>query len=460
MIPLIKGQRKSDYDYRDNLPVNLTAVASEIEGDTGYLIAHDGLAEFATVNGVARGGYFNERQNKHFRVSGDILEEIGVDGALSKAGTISGTGICSFSESFNTQAVLADGKFYLYDGYTLTQVADPELGTPIDITWFRGIYVLTDGESLYHTDISNEFSISPLKYSSSEFATDPIKGLIRTDSNEIIAFNRYSTEYFYFNANAATSTSVLVSTQGKSSRIGIVGTHCKCFLDGVIFILGGRKEESPSIHIMNGAQEVSVATREVDKIISKYTEQELQSVYMESRIVDRDKFIIVHLPNETLIYNHTLGQPSVAWTIIKTGEDSPWRGKFGVFDPRNSKWIYGDTREFKLAYLDQKNMAQYGEEQEILFYTPILPIKRQSINSLELDSISGYTADIKSCFLSMSYDGVGWGQEYPIHISKPDNYDTRYIIRRLGYVKSAVSFRFRFVGSEKMAFSGLELNNV
>lgn len=459
MIPLIKGQRKTNYDYRDNLPINLTAVKSSVEGDTGYLIAHDGLAEFAQVSGQSRGGYFNERLNKHFRVSGEKLESISPSGEVEVIGALFGTETCSFSESFNTQAILSDGSFWLYDGYSLTRVEDPDLGVPIDITWFRGIYVMTDGEFLFHTDINDEFSISPLKYSSSEFATDPVKGLIRTDSNEIIAFNRYSTEYFYFNANAPVGTSVLSPIQGKSSRIGIVGTHCKCFLDGVIFILGGRKEESPSVHITNGASEVNVATREVDKIISQYTEEELQGVYMESRTVDRDKFVIVHLPNETLLYNYTLGQPDVAWTIIKSGEDSPWRAKFGVFDPRNSKWIYGDTQEFKLAYLDQQNMAQYGEEQELLFYTPILPVKRQSINSLELDTISGYTANVKSCFMSMSYDGVGWGQEYAINISAPNNYDARYIIRRLGYVKSSVSFRFRFTGVEKMAFSGLEVNN-
>ena len=86
MIPLIKGQRKSNYDYRDNLPVNMTAVASQIEGDTGYLLAHDGLTEFGTVSGVARGGYFNERLNQHFRVSGDLLQSISTNGEATDLG--------------------------------------------------------------------------------------------------------------------------------------------------------------------------------------------------------------------------------------------------------------------------------------------------------------------------------------------------------------------------------------
>lgn len=462
MIPLIKGQRKSKYDYRDNLPVNMTAVVSQVEGDTGYLLAHDGLTEFADTFGTARGGYFNERLNTQFRVSGTRLERVNTDGTTTNIGDIGGTDICSFSESFNTQAVVSNGKLWLYDGFNLTPVNDPSFSIPIDITWFNSIYVLTDGEALYHTEVGEDYDFGALAYTSSEFATDPIKGLLRTDSNEIIAFNRYSTEFFYFNANAPTNGSVLQRINGKSSRIGIVGTHCKCFLDGNIFILGGRKEESPSIHNFAGATVNTIATREVDKLIAKYTEDELQSVYMESRTVDRDKFILVHLPEETLLYNHTVALQAgqgAAWTILKTGENDEWRGKFGVFDPRISKWVYGDKMESKLAYLDDQSFAQYGEEQECLFYTPIIPAKRVSINSVEIDTIPGYTADVETCALSISYDGVAWGQEYWTTISKPSNYNTNYIVRRLGFIPQSFSLRFRFVSSDKIAASGLELNN-
>lgn len=460
MIPLIKGQRKSKYDYRDNLPVNMTAVVSQVEGDTGYLLAHDGLKEFSSTRGKARGGYYNERLNQHFRVSGIWLETINEDGTTNEIGVIEGDAPCEFAESFRTQAILSNGKVWLYDGYTL-EALDLDF-VPIDIEWFRSIYVYTDGENLYHSQIVDETSVPILAYTSSEFATDPIKGLLRTDSNEIVAFNRYSTEYFYFNANAPTGGSVLRVIQGKSGRIGIVGTQCKCFLDGSIFILGGRKDESPSIHITNGVQTNTIATREIDKLISKYTESELESVYMESRTVDRDQFVIIHLPNETLLYNHTIGKQqgvSVAWSILKTGDDEVWRGKYGIFDPRISKWVYGDIKDSKLATLDSESFAQYNEAQELLFYTPIIPAKRVSINQIELDTISGFTDNTESCFMAMSGDAVGWGQEYPVYISKRNNYDVRYIIRRLGYIASSFSMRFRFKSKNKMAFSGLTIND-
>lgn len=463
-LSIVRGDRASKLDYRDNLPVNLTAVVKPVKGDNGYLVSHDGLTEFAVTNGKARGGTFNERFNKHYRVSGDNFESVDVNGVITNIGLTSGDGVCSLSNSFNTQAILSDGKLFLWDNASLIQVTDPDLGFPIDITWFKGIYVMTDGESLFHTDIANEFSINPLKYSSSEFASDKILAVARDDHNQIIAFNRYSTEYFFFNANAAVGTSVLQNIDQASNKIGIVGTHCQTLLDGMFFILGGRQEESPSVHILNSGQEVTIATREIDKLISKYTESELSNAVLESRTVDRDKFLIVHLPNETLLYNHTVATKAgndSAWTIIKTGVDvdEPWRARFGVFDPRASKWIYGDMKENKLGYLDKQCASQYGEQVEGIFYTPIISeLESLSINEFEINTIPGYaTSDFTAAF-SMSYDGVTYGHEYWNSIACSQGYNKRYIARRIGYIRDDFNFKFRFVSKDKMAFNTLTVD--
>ena len=462
-LPMIKGDRKSDYDYRSNLPINLTAVERNIRGDQGYLLSHDGLTEFALTNGTARGGTFNERFNEHYRVSGDLFESVSSVGVVTTIGLTAGKGVCLFSNSFNTQAILSDGNLFYWDNSTLTKVTDPDLGFPIDITWFKGIYVMTDGEFLFHTDIANEFSISPLKYSSSEFSSDRILAVARDDHNQILAFNRYSTEYFYFDATVPIGTSVLVNISQASNKIGIVGTHCQTLLDGLFFILGGRQEESPSVHILNAGQETTIATREVDQVISKYTESELGTTILESRTVDRDKFLIVHLPNETLLYNHTVGKSiglEAAWTYVKTGieVDDPWRGRFGVFDPRAAKWIYGDMLENKLGYLDKQTASQYGAEVECTCYTPIIQdLETMSIDQFEIDTISGFsTNDFTSAF-SLSYNGVTYGTEYWNLISLSQGYSRRYIARRVGYIQEDFNFKFRFVSVDKMSFAGLRV---
>ena len=463
-LPLIKGDRKSDYDYRDNLPVNMTAVSRNVRGDQGYLLTHDGLTEFAVTNGKARGGAFNERFNKHYRVSGNVFESVGTDGTITPIGVTSGDGICSFANSFNTQAVLSDGKLFLWDNASLIQVTDPDLGFPISITWFRGIYVMTDGQFLFHTDINNEFSISPLKYSSSEFSSDKIVAVADDGHNQIYAFNRYSTEVFYFDPSVPTGTSVLRNIDAASNQIGIVGTHCQTLLDGIFFVLGGRQNESISVHILNAGTETTIATREIDQIISKYTESELSGVVLESRTVDRDKFLVIHLPNETLLYNHAIAGKiglDAAWSYVKTGVDvdDPWRAKFGVFDPRVSKWIYGDTLENKLGYLDDGKASQYGNDTENICYTHIINgLETGSIDEFEISTIAGFTTGEFSSSFSLSYDGITYGTEYTNIISLSQGYRKRYIARRLGYIQYEFNFKFRFVSADKMAFSGMEIS--
>jgi hypothetical protein len=166
------------------------------------------------------------------------------------------------------------------------------------------------------------------------------------------------------------------------------------------------------------------------------------------------------LPDYTLLYNHTVGSKlgtQFAWYYIKTGieVDLPWRGKFGVFDPRNTKWIYGDIQEDKLGYLDTEMAEQYGEQVEVTLYTPLLELGTKCIDEFEINTIPGFTdSDFTSSF-SMSYDGITYGQEYFNLISAPSKYQKRYIARRLGYIRDDFNFKFRFVSRAKMAFSGL-----
>jgi hypothetical protein len=465
----VKGLRQSKLDYRDNLPVNMTTVIHNVKDDQAYLLTHDGLTKYADVNGVARGGVYNERFSNHFRVSGTSFERINTDGTVEVLGTVSGSSIASFANSFNTQAIVADGRMYLWDGATLTEILDPDLGVPIDITWFRGIYVMTDGESLFQTDITNEYSISPLKFVSSEFAADPIKAVARNDQNQILAFNRYSIEYFFFNPNAPADVSVLQNIPGKATKIGIVGTHCQVEMDGVFFILGGRKESEVGVYIVSGGQYQEASIREVTKIINKYTEAQLEDAVLEARVSDGNKFLYVHLPCETLIYNHTVAERASkesAWTIIKTGlendetNDFSWRGRFGVFDPRVAKWIYGDTRENFLGELDDTIASQYGNDTECVCYTPIIPLRERSITNIEVDTIPGYSSNDLTCSFSLSFDGTIFGKEWTSTISKQGNYNTRYIVRPREYVRDMFSLKYRFVSKDKMAFSQLEITYV
>ncbi len=456
---LIKGDKVSNKtDYRDALPVNMTAVARPILGAEGYLLSHSGLTSFATGLGLDRGGIWNERILEHFRVSGTKFISVSTDGVVTDRGDISGDKRASINAySFNTQAVVADGKMWLYDGTTLTEITDPDLGTPIDITWIDGFYFLTDGEFLYHTDITDEFAIDPLQFATAEFSPDPTLAVDKTSDNQVVVFGRYSTEWFI---NRATDNFAFQRIQSKAIKAGVVGTHCETELDGRFYILGGGKEESVSIHAIQGGAYQSIASREIDKVISQYDEDELRDAVLETRVEDRDKFIVVRLPNETLLFNKTIAQLAgidAAWTIVKsdvTG-DVKWRGINGIFDPRIPSWVYGDNQNTNIGKLDNSISTQYGDNVEQIFYTPFLDLESASIDEIELDIIPGHQVNIDDVTVAMSltYNGLTYSKEWWGLYGQQHNYDTRFIRRRLGYVRDYVGFKFRCTSPERLAFS-------
>ena len=176
-VNIIKGDKVDpNTDYHDALPVNMYAVQREILGAKGYMLCYPGLAYFGMGSGLDRGAVYNERRDSHFRVSGEKLILVNSSGAKTELGTITGTTQVSLPYSFNTQAVIADGKMWLYDG-TLTRVTDENIGSPIDGVWIDGYYFLTDGEYLYHTELTDESAVNTLSYATAEFMPDPSLGI-------------------------------------------------------------------------------------------------------------------------------------------------------------------------------------------------------------------------------------------------------------------------------------------
>lgn len=459
-LPLLKGDKQTNLDYRDLLPVNMMPVVRSVKGDQGYLLTVDGLKKLTGVSGKARGGYYNERFKKHFRVSGDKLESINTDGTVEVIGVIPGNGICKFAASFNTQAILADGRLFLYDNATLREVKDQDLGFPIDITWFRGIYVMTDGSTLFQTDILDEYSISPLKFVTSEYSNDPTLAVKQTQNNQIIAFNRTSIEFFFFNPNADVDASVLQPVQGKAVRIGIAGTNCVTEMDGNYFCIGSRENESFKVYATGGAGQVSqVSTRHINQILESKTQSQLSSAYIESRYKDNQHVMIIHLDDCTLAYNHTIAQKTGidnAWSVLKSGEDDAiYRAKFGVFDPRVNKWVYGDIHENKLGYLVSDSASQYDDDVECICYTPTKYLDGNIVlQNIELQTIPGYTEYDTTLFYAFTDEGQLYGQESKTNISKNLMYKRHIKVRAGGLFTNLMGIRLRFVSKSKQAISG------
>ncbi|MFV2055129.1 MAG: packaged DNA stabilization protein [Thiohalomonadales bacterium] len=456
-VTFIKGGKIGiETEYRDNIPINMSAIIRPTFGADGYMLQQPGLTQYATGLGIDRGVNWNERQADLYRVSGTSLIKINSAGNVFDLGTIPGVDTVSMPYSFNTQGIVANGKFYLFDDVSgLVEVTDSDLGTPVDATWIDSYYVFTDLSFLYHTEINDETQIDPLKFATAEFSPDPTLGVGTTTDNKLIAFGRYTIEYF---ANQATSQFAFQRITSRAIKAGIVGTHCKTLLNDDWYILGGRKNESISVHMLGVGTIDKVASREVDLILGKYNEFELSDVVVESRTEDNYSYVIIHLPGETLLYNENIAKKAgyeQAWSILKSDVQGnlPWRAKHGAFDPRRGIWVYGDKFDGRLGYLDNMNATHYGNIAEIILYTPFMKLDSLSIDELNIEIIPGQTVtDDATVAISLTGDGLTYGMEVFLDYGAPSEYTKRFTARNLGHIRNWVSIKLRGASKSRMAF--------
>ena len=462
-VTLLKGDKHgSNVEYRSYLPVNVSPVAREVLGASGYMLQQPGLTQYATTAGVDRGGIWNERQSQHFRLSGTAFSSVSESGAVTSLGTIPGADQASMPYSFNTQAIIAGSSMWLYDATNgLVQVTDADLGDPIDGVWVDGYYFLTDGDFLYHTDLADESAIDPLKFATSEFSPDPTVGVGLTTDNKVIAFNRYTIEYFI---NTANDNFAFTRVPSRAVRYGLVATHAKCEVGGQFFFLGGPKEGQVSVYALGVGTAIEIASREVTQLLKSYDDADLSDVRLESRVIENYTYLILHLPNETLLFNLTVSKQvglDMSWSILKSdvAGDTPWRGINGVFEPRRGQWVYGDNQDGTLGYLDESVATHYGALAECILYTPFVYLEEMSIDKLEIFTIPGFnTTDDATVFFSMTYNGVTHSMEQTLNYGAPGAYGQRFIAYRLGGIDDWFAFKFRWASTSRMCFSLLKIH--
>lgn len=455
-LTFIKGDKVgSETDYRDALPVNMTAVSRPVLGAQGYMLQLPGLSLHATGVGIDRGGIWNSRFDAHYRVSGDKLIQVNADATISELGDIPGTDTVQMDYSFNNLAVIASGRLFLYnptDG--LREVTDSDLGDPIDVCWINQRFFMCDNENLFHTDIASEEVIDPLDFATSEFSPDPTYGVAKTQDNRVMVFNRYSTEVFQDDTSENFAFSRI---EGLAIQLGIVGTDAKAEVADGFVVVGNRKEEAVSVHIVYPGQSKKLASREVEKVIGTYKETELRDAVVETREEDGYQHVLVHLPNHTLLMNYTIATQQgveTAWSIIKSDVlgDAPYRGIYGVFDNNVGKWVYGDKLNGNIGIYDEDVATHYGEIAEWLLFTPYFPIETSSIDEFEVKTIPGFTkTDDATLAVSLTFDGYQYGKEKFLEYGGRGDYGRRLIARRFGYVSNYVSFKLRGASRSRMA---------
>lgn len=416
-VPILHGIFTDNAaDFRTSYPVNMVPVPKQTGISAGYLKPAEGAIQQDTSSGLPRGGI--SWNDVCYRVMGTKLVSVDAFGVETVLGDVGAGGQCSFAYSFDRLAITSGGDLWYWDGITLDQVLDGDLGTALAVVWVDGYFMTTDGEFLVVTELTDPFSVNPLKYGSSEVDPDPIVNVLKL-RNEIAAVNRYTIEFFQ---NVGGSLFPFSRINGAQLQKGAMGTHAACIFGEYIAFIGSGRNEAPGIHFGVLGSTTKLSTREIDTLLLQYTTAELESVVLESRLHAGHEHLWVRLPDRTMVYDlkasQTLGEP--VWYFLSSSQSGfeAYRAVDLVWC--YSRWLVADAQTGDYGYLDSGTARHFGEVCRWEFGTAIAYNEGRGalFNSVELVCLTGRVEAGEDPYISTSYstDGITWSQERSIRV--------------------------------------------
>ena len=455
-IPIVNGIYTDENGlFRTSYPVNLVPVPKETGLNAGYLKPADGIISFGDGPGVDRGGI--NWNGICYRVMGTKLVSLSSTGAITIIGDVGGAGQCSFDYSFNELGIASSNNLYYWDGATLTHVTDVNLGNCIDFIWVDNYFMTTDSQYIVVTELGNPTVINPLKYGSSEADPDKVKGLIKV-RNEPFAVNRYSIEAF---SNIGGTLFPFQRIEGSKIDRGAIGTYAFALFDEAIAFLGGARNEPPSVWVGINGSSTNISTLEIDTIIQGYTEEQLATTIVEVRNDKNHRWLYVHLPNVTCVYDIAasakLGEQT--WFLLSSGlglETSTYRARNFVW--ANDKWIVGDPTSTKYGYFTESVGEHYGNDVGWNFNTSIIYNEGNGVifHEIELVCLTGRVTGNPTIWTNYSTDGITWSTERPRSAGRIGHRDARINWLQQGNMRQFRIQRFRGTSAAHISIARLE----
>ncbi|KLQ32523.1 hypothetical protein ABR33_05875 [Enterobacter bugandensis] len=467
-LPIVfgDGRSRTDFDWITRLPENMLAIARQIKGGNGYMRMMPGLKKIADVAGLSRGADWNTVSNTAYRVMGGKLYNAGVAVA-----DVAGEDRTPMAHSRDSQGVVTGNQLilYRYDGTRKTFSNWPrDSGTDVDnpqFTWGdindvchlrqRYIFSVKNSDTFWISSLADEShpdKIAP--FYRAESMPDGIVA-IRSWRDYVICFGTASIEFFGLTGDAQ---NVYANQPSYTVEAGTLGRETVTqYLNSFAFLTSPFVGEY-TIALMNpgGGDWSDLASVQVKKILAGYTVAQLQQTRLESISFESHKLLIVHLPDQTLVYDHPVSQAQglPVWTVIKTGVQNA-SGPHRAIDYVNegNRVTVGDKSLAVLGAFDMTTCAQYGADQEIVLYTPLMPFTGMMLNDFEIDASVGGDSVTSRMWISATEDGSVFGQEILIDYNTPQQWLKRVILHKVGRCRTVIGFKIRTVGATPATLS-------
>jgi hypothetical protein len=416
-IPILSGiYTDAGGNVRADYPLNYLPIPGSNGVSDGFMRPADGIVQKITGPGKCRGGIvWNGVQ---YRVLGTKLCSVTAS-TVTELGDIPGSGLVSIDYSFERLSISNGSALYYFDGATVTQVTDADLGQCVDHIFLDGYTVSTDGEFVVVSELQDPTSFNPLKYGSSELDPDDVVAL-RRPRRELHVVNRFTIEVF---ANVGGSFFPFSRIKGAQIMKGAVGTHACCeFLDAVAFVGSGRNE-SVGVYIGANSQTVKISTREIDKVLAGMTDAQLAQAVLQARVGNGQEILYLHVGNKSFAYEAAMSRAvrEPAWVELQSGF-TPAMYKACTPVWFNGEWWVGHPETNQVGVLSEDVSTHWGEAVPWEFSTAMVFNENKGglVHDLELVALPGRCALGANPMISASYslDGRTFSQQKPIRAGK------------------------------------------
>lgn len=326
--------------------------------------------------------------------------------------------------------------------------AQYDWGNVGDVCRLRGRYVFAqrDTDTFWVSSTADESKpdlIAPAYRA--ESMPDGILAL-REYRDRVCCFGGSTIEFFRLTGN---ENNILVPDTSFIVRYGIAGQFAVCdYLDNFGFVSNPSRGQS-SVYIMDGLNGTAteIATYHIKTILGEYSADELKSTICERLYFKNHKLLIIHLPRHTLVYDAESSQQiGPTWFVLKTGlNDDVYRGV--DFMNEGGEITVGDLSESVLGKLTDNLSSQYGIDQELILYTPMIQTENAIVSDFEIDANTGIDTVVSHVFVSTTEDGINFGMEKQVNYDAPWHWLSRTLWRRVGRVRTQMGFKIRMVGA-------------
>lgn len=426
-IPVLSGLSVDGRpDVRVALPINMVPVPGQEGIADGYLKPAEGIQTLTTGPGVDRGGIVWGDSSGlgggvHYRVMGTKLVSVSATGVITVIGDVGGSGPVRMDFSFSLLGILSSGVLWYWSGSVLVQVTDVNVpANLVDMVWVDGYWLVTNGSVIAASTLADATVFNALNYSGTD-RPDPIKALLKV-LNEVHVVSRSFIDVFQ---NIGGSGFPFQRVNNAVITQGAIGTRTACvFADKVAVLGGGRSasnnEEAVSVHLAHNAQSSRISTLEIDRILTEYTTAELEAAFVESAVYPGTRFLFIHLPDRTLVYDAiasaAIGQP--VWHIRTSAfqDFSLYRARY--ITRAHDAWVVGDVNSYAIGIWVQTTSQHYGVPVRWEFSTPMFRNKGMgaTLHQLELLALTGAVTAGTNPTIATSYteDGELFSRDYAI----------------------------------------------